>query len=172
MTPGIQRLWWLHDALWYQGVARRCGYRAANALNREILRPVAKRAMRKVLADGDRKSKRGEGLGPEAILAHFREASELMWPSLTQWEAEIRSGELEVRVTRCHALEGIRRLGAEALERYECPCTAVRAGWLEALGINEEARQEIRENMKEGAPACRILLRLGDREWRSLKPSG
>lgn len=160
MTQGIQQLWWLHDALWYQGVARRFGYQTANELNRGILRPVAKRAMRKVLADRDRK--RGEDLSPEEILAYFREASELMWPSLTEWAAEVHDGEIEVRVTRCHALEGIRRLGAEALERYECPCMAVRAGWLDALGT--PAHQEIVENMKEGAQACRILLRLGDGE--------
>jgi hypothetical protein len=55
MSPGtddrLQRLWWLHDALWYQGVAKRFGFRIANEINQEAIRPVAKRAMRTVLAD-------------------------------------------------------------------------------------------------------------------------
>ncbi|MFQ6090848.1 MAG: hypothetical protein ACE5LD_05355 [Candidatus Bipolaricaulia bacterium] len=66
---------------------------------------------------------------------------------MTEWEAEAIDAE---------TIEGIKRIGAA--EAYECPCIAVREGWLEALGL--EARQEIIANMKDGARACLIRVRL------------
>jgi hypothetical protein len=159
MSPGtddrLQRLWWLHDALWYQGVAKRFGFRIANEINQEAIRPVAKRAMRTVLADLG--LDRGK-LSPLEVVVCFREASALMWPPpMTEWEAEISAEKtIEVRVTKCYAIAGIKRIGAA--EAYECPCIAVREGWLEALGL--KARQEVLANMKEGAEACLIRVRL------------
>ncbi len=150
----LQRLWWLHDALWYQGVARRFGFKAANELNREVIKPVARRAMKAVLA--------GRGLPPkgaltaEEVLACFQEASELMWPApMTRWEARL-TGErtIEVTITKCYALAGLKRLGLA--QAYECPCIDVREGWLEALGIR--ADQEILASMKDGAEACLIRV--------------
>ena len=77
----IRKLWWLHDALWYQGVAKRFGYEAANAINREAIRPIAKRAMRRVLAESGRdQGSAPEDFGPEEIPAYFRKTSDLMWP--------------------------------------------------------------------------------------------
>lgn len=162
MSPGtgdrLQRLWWLHDALWYQGVAKRFGFKVANEINLEAIRPVAKRAMKAVLADLDRKGKRD--LSAKGVIACFREASALMWPPpMTAWEAKIVDGKIvEVMVTRCYAIEGIKRIGAA--EAYECPCIAVREGWLQALRL--KARQEVLTSMREGAGVCLIRVRFED----------
>jgi hypothetical protein len=151
----LQRLWWLHDALWYQGVAKRFGFEVANEINQEAIKPIAKRAMRAVLVDQnlDRRD-----LGVEDVIACFRKVSDLMWPPpMTEWDAKVINEEtIEVTITKCYAIEGIKRIGAA--EAYECPCIAVRAGWLEALGL--KARQEIAANMKDGAEACLIRVRL------------
>jgi len=151
----LQRLWWLHDALWYQEVAKRFGPEAANEINREAIRPIARRVMKAVLAGRglDR-----DDLAMEDVLACFREASALMWPPpLTEWEAEIVDGEtIEVQITKCYAIEGLKRIGAA--EEYECPCIAVREGWFSALRL--QARQEILTSMKDGAETCLIRVRL------------
>lgn len=151
----LQRLWWLHDALWYQGVAKRFGFEAANEINREAIKPIARRAMRAVLADQEISRKNLDIGDLEAL---FQKASHLMWPPpMTEWEAEVIDGEtVEVTIIKCHAIGGIKRIGAA--EFYKCPCIAVREGWLQALGL--EARQEIVANMKDGAEACSIRVRL------------
>ena len=151
----LQKLWWLHDALWYQGVAKRFGYEAANEINQEAIRPIAKRVMRRVLADIGQDIDR-TNLSLEDILSCFKKASDLMWPPpLTKWESEIIGEDiLEVRVTRCYAIKGMQRIGAA--EQYQCPCITVREGWLEALGV--EAQQEIAASMKDGNESCLIRI--------------
>ena len=44
----VYRSWWLHDARWYQGVAKRFGPAVANEINAEALRFVATSVGRKV----------------------------------------------------------------------------------------------------------------------------
>lgn len=159
----LQKLWWLHDALWYQGVAKRFGYEAANEINQEAIQPIAKRVMRRVLADlGKGVDKTNPGI--EDILFCFRKASDLMWPPpMTEWESEIIGEDiLEVTIAKCYAIRGIQRIGVA--EQYQCPCIAVREGWLEALGV--EAQQEISASMKDGNKSC--LIRIWLRKTGSL----
>ena len=149
----LQRLWWLHDGLWFHEVARRFGFEAANELNHAVVKTVAKRAMR--LAIG------GRPRGPltiEEVADYFERAAELMWaPSMMRWDGQIVDEQtMEVRVTDCYAVNGLRRTGG--LEGYRCACLAVRRGWFEALGI--EAEQEIVRTMRDGATSCLIRVRL------------
>jgi hypothetical protein len=165
----IQRVWWLHDALWYQGAAKRFGYAAANEINQEVIRPIAKRVMRGVLADLSKDIDKAN-LSQEDILACFRKASDLMWPPpMTEWGSEIISEDiLEVTITKCHAIRGIQRIGAT--EQYQCPCIAVREGWLEALGV--EAQQEIAASMKDGSKSCLIRIWLKEAGLRQAPVPG
>ena len=150
----LQRLWWLHDGLWFHAVAERFGIDVANELNHWAVQAVAKRAMR--LANGALKVK-----GPltiEEVAERFTKAAELMWaPSMMRWEGRIVDPQtMEVEVTTCYAVNGLRRSGL--LKDYRCACLAVRRGWFEALGI--EAEQEILRTMRDGAPSCLIQIRL------------
>ncbi|MDR3035830.1 MAG: hypothetical protein LBV78_22500, partial [Kitasatospora sp.] len=43
-APPAHQFWWLHDARWYQGVLKRFGQDAANEINAEAIRFVARRA--------------------------------------------------------------------------------------------------------------------------------
>lgn len=149
----LQELWWLHDALWYQGVARRVGFDVANEVNQEAIQLIAQVVMRKVVGCRARQRKT-----TKEVAAYFREASDLMWPPpMTEWEAEIsRDDSLLVKVTRCFAVEGVKRLKMQ--EHYRCPCLAVRRGWFKGLRVKVE--QEVLANMKDGAEACLIRVRI------------
>lgn len=149
----LQRLWWLHDGLWFHGVAKRCGFDVANELNHAAARAIAKRAMR--LASG------GRPKGPltiEQVAEYFARAAELMWaPSMMRWEERIVDQRtMEVKVTDCYAVNGLKRTGL--LKNYRCACLAVRRGWFEALGI--KAEQKIVRTMRDGADSCLIRVRL------------
>lgn len=149
----LQRLWWLHDGLWFHEVAERFGVEAANELNHAAAQVVAKRAMR--LASG------GRPKGPltiEEVADYFARAAELMWaPSMMRWEGRIVDQRtMEVKVTECYAVNGLKRTGL--LKDYRCACLAVRRGWFEALGI--KAEQEIVRTMRDGADSCLIRVRL------------
>ncbi|MGO4759435.1 hypothetical protein AB4212_64265, partial [Streptomyces sp. 2MCAF27] len=41
MSTEAYRLWWQHDANWYQGVAKRFGQQVANEINAEAMRKIA-----------------------------------------------------------------------------------------------------------------------------------
>ena len=91
MTTGprpmdVYRQWWLHDARWYQGVAKRFGHAAANEINAEALRYVAVQAGKRIA--------RLHGGKPAADLEELRcryeACSEWMFPS------ELRDGGTEV----------------------------------------------------------------------------
>ena len=43
LADRLRQSWWLHDARWYQGVAGRFGQAAANEINAEAMRFVARR---------------------------------------------------------------------------------------------------------------------------------
>ncbi|MFQ6117769.1 MAG: hypothetical protein ACE5LQ_05835 [Candidatus Bipolaricaulia bacterium] len=149
----LQRLWWLHDGLWFHEVARRYGFDVANELNHATVKVVAKRAMR--LASG------GRPKGPltiEEVAGYFERAAELMWaPSMMRWEGQIVDKRtMEVEVRDCYVINGLKRAGF--LKNYRCACLAVRQGWFEALGI--KAEQEIIKTMRDGAAFCLIRVRL------------
>jgi hypothetical protein len=149
----LQRLWWLHDGLWFHEVAQRFGFEVANELNHVAVKAVAKRAMR--LALGGRPK---EPLAIEEVAEDFERAAELMWaPSMMRWEGQIIDERtMEVKVTDCYAVNGLKRTGL--LKNYECACLAVRQGWFEALGI--KAEQGILKTMRDGAESCLIRVRL------------
>lgn len=152
----LQQWWWLHDARWYQGVARRFGFDAANEINAEALRFVAERIGRHVARTLGRPV---QELTWEEALAAFEQCPDLMWPS----HAEDRTvtstgpGEFEVQVHRNYALAMLRRAGS--LEHYACPCLELRAGWFEGLGL-DVAENRVVACLKDGGSACTYRARV------------
>lgn len=155
-TMDVYRQWWLHDARWYQGVAKRFGHEVANEINAEAMRYVAEHVGKLVVKRSGRR--------PAADLAELREryeaCAEAMFPS------ELRDGGvdiigedlLELTMRQNFAVTMVRMAGS--LEGYECPCTDIHAGWSAGLGV------ELTENratgcLRHGDPACRLLMRVG-----------
>ncbi|SDW62589.1 hypothetical protein SAMN05421504_1011085 [Amycolatopsis xylanica] len=151
----VYRQWWLHDARWYQGVAKRFGHEVANEINAEALRFVAEHVGKRML--------RQFGGKPAADLdelrARYDACAEYMFPS------ELRDGGIEVigedllelTMRQNFAVTMVRMAGS--LDGYECPCTEIHAGWSAGLGI------ELTENratgcLRHGDPACRLLMRV------------
>ncbi|MFD5826169.1 hypothetical protein [Lentzea sp. NPDC060358] len=148
------RAWWLHDARWYQGVAKRFGYEVANEINAEALRFVAENIGRKVA-----KRTRGAGDGIEGLRERYEACAEAMFPSeLRDGDVDVVEDDLvELVMRRNFAVTMVRMAGS--LDGYECPCTDIHAGWSAGLGV------ELTENratgcLRSGDPACRLLMRV------------
>ncbi len=82
----LQRLWWFHDGLWFQQVAQRFGYEAANGINLTSARAVARRAMRLVARVLPKTP-----LTIEQLAEYCDGAAKLMWaPSMMKWRGPDR----------------------------------------------------------------------------------
>ena len=151
-VPPFQQFWWLHDARWYQGVAKRFGQDAANEINAEALKFVARRVAAWCAQTY------GIKLDPDLPLAEFLKSYEhvqhTMWPAgMMSVEHIVHSeDEFETVVTDNFALKMLRSAGS--LEGYECPCLDMRAGWYEGVGIS--VQDSCLECERTGGSACRF----------------
>nr|WSX51393.1 L-2-amino-thiazoline-4-carboxylic acid hydrolase [Streptomyces sp. NBC_00974] len=145
----LRQFWWLHDARWYQGVARRFGQDAANEINAEAMQFVTRRIASAYARD--------KGLRPGLSAAELATAltgiSELMTGDSVEAANEVTGEEsFETAVTRNFALEMLARAGT--LEGYDCPCPQMRAGWFE--GLKTEVDDHRVECLRTGGAACRF----------------
>ncbi|WP_328303195.1 L-2-amino-thiazoline-4-carboxylic acid hydrolase [Streptomyces sp. NBC_00435] len=146
----LRQFWWLHDARWYQGVARRFGQDAANEINAEAMQFVTRRIASAYA--------REQGLGPDLSAAELATALTGIsrWMTGDSVEAANKvTGEesFETVVTRNFALEMLARAGT--LEGYECPCPQMRAGWFE--GLRTDVGDDRVECLRTGGAACRFV---------------
>lgn len=154
-TMEVYRQWWLHDARWYQGVASRFGYAAANEINAEALRYVATHVGKRVARQAG--GKPAETI--EALRERYDTCAERMFPqALRDGGTQVLDDDLiELTMRQNFAVTMVRMAGS--LEGYECPCTDIHAGWSAGLGV------ELTENratgcLRHGDRACRLLMRV------------
>lgn len=151
----VYRQWWVHDARWYQGVAKRFGQDAANEINAEAMRYVAHHVATRV-------ARQHGGAGPadiEELRSRYEACADRMFPQ------ELRDGGMEVVdddsvalvLRRNFALVMVRMAGS--LPGYECPCTDVHAGWSEGLGV-ELVENRATTCLRNGDSQCHLLMRL------------
>lgn len=154
------RLWWQHDANWYQGVAARFGQEAANEINAEALGKIALHVAQRV----------GRLSGPlpdtgdtrkdlEELRRRYDDCGDRMFPpELRNASTEVEDDDLIVlTLKRSFAITMVRMAGS--LDGYRCPCTDIHAGWSQGLGVAlTENRAE--SCLKDGAKACRLLMRV------------
>jgi hypothetical protein len=150
----VYRQWWLHDARWYQGVAKRFGQDAANEINAEAMRYVAVHV-------GQRVARQRGGAGPVPVTElreRYDACSDRMFPAeLRDGHTEVLGdGTVELTMRRNFAVTMVRMAGS--LAGYECPCTAIHDGWSEGLGV-ELAENRAVGCLRHGDPACRLLMR-------------
>jgi hypothetical protein len=152
----LYQWWWLHDGRWYQEVAKRFGFDAANEINREALKFVASRVGRSVAAQLGRPI--GELDFPEVVEA-FAECSKRMWPAeYVEFNTKVTGdGTFELNVVRNFALQMLKRAGT--LPTYQCGCLALREGWFEGLGL-KLAEHRVTQCLKDGCSACTFVTRL------------
>ncbi|HEV2634452.1 MAG TPA: hypothetical protein VGX23_04855 [Actinocrinis sp.] len=151
----VYRQWWLHDARWYQGVAERFGYAAANEINAEAMRYVATHVGRRV-------ARQSGGKPPESIeelRRRYDACTDKMFPTqLRDGGTQVLDDDLiELTMRQNFAVTMVRMAGS--LDGYECPCTQIHAGWSDGLGV---ALTENRATscLRHGDPACRLLMRV------------
>jgi hypothetical protein len=159
----IYRFWWLHDAAWYQNVAKRFGFEAANELNKESLRYMALRTMQAHVRENRIDT---AFANIEDMVKHLMEGTLLMWPATwLQTDVHILSPDtFDVVITKNFAIEMLRR--ARTLEHYACPCLAAREGWFAAIGV-KYYDQELK-CMVLGDDVCHFRTRV-EVEWAHAK---
>ena len=154
------RLWWQHDAHWYQGVAARFGQEAANEINAEALRKVAVQVGQRVARLSGALPGTGDTAKDLEELRHrYDECGDRMFPpELRNASTEVEDGDtIVLTLKRNFAVTMVRMAGS--LEGYRCPCTDIHAGWSEGLGVTlTENRAE--SFLREGDKACRLLMRV------------
>ncbi|GAA3808611.1 hypothetical protein ACFS5L_01440 [Streptomyces phyllanthi] len=159
-TVEAYRLWWQHDAHWYQGVAARFGQEAANEINAEALRRVALHVGQRVTRRSGALPDSGDnGKDLEELRRRYDECGDRMFPrELRNASTEVEDDDLIVLTLRRNfAITMVRMAGS--LEGYRCPCTAIHAGWSEGLGVTlTENRAE--SCLRDGDKACRLLMRV------------
>lgn len=149
--PPVYAFWWLHDARWYQEVSKRFGQQAANELNAEAIRFVARR-----VAQWYTKTHGLEfaQLPMDEVMDHLDGIFRAM-SSDGMFEYELNGlgeDEWETVITKSNSLRMLR--AARSLEGYECPCLDMRAGWFDGMGVT--VRDKCVECQRTGAPACRF----------------
>jgi hypothetical protein len=151
----VYRSWWLHDARWYQGVAKRFGPAVANEINAEALRYVATNIGRKVLRQFGGKP----ALDVDELRQRYDACADRTFPyELRDLRCVVVDDDaVEVVMRQSFAVTMVRMAGS--MEGYECPCTEVHAGWSDGLGV------VLAENcstgcLRHGDPACRLLMRV------------
>jgi hypothetical protein len=154
VPPGLlRRFWWLHDARWYQGVAKRFGQDAANEVNAEAMRFVARRVAE---AYAGQRALR-PGLSAEELATALTAISEMMTgDSVAATNTVTGDDSWETVITRNFALEMLDRAGS--LEGYDCPCPQMREGWFE--GLRTRVSDHRAECMRTGGSVCRFQSRV------------
>ncbi|PIM68564.1 hypothetical protein CTU88_31195 [Streptomyces sp. JV178] len=159
-TVEAYRLWWQHDAHWYQGVAKRFGQEAANEINAEAIRKVAVQIGQRVARQCGVLPDSGDpGKDLAELRRRYDECGDRMFPrELRNASTEVEGDDLIVRtLTRNFAITMLRMAGS--LDGYQCPCTDIHAGWAEGLGVTlTENRAE--SCLRDGDKACRLLMRV------------
>ncbi|WP_326760187.1 hypothetical protein [Streptomyces phaeochromogenes] len=167
-TVEAYRLWWQHDAHWYQGVASRFGQQAANEINAEALRKVAVHVGQRVgRRSGPLPDSGDNGKDLEELRRRYDECGDRMFPrELRNASTEVEDqgegggggeGLIVLTLRRNFAITMVRMAGS--LEGYRCPCTDIHAGWSEGLGVTlTENRAET--CLRDGDKACRLLMRV------------
>ena len=160
----LRQFWWLHDARWYQGVLKRFGPEAANEINAEAMKFVARR-----LAMWFRHHTRVDfnELPMTEFVKWFERIPALMWTDDMYEVSQTVLGEdeWETTVPKNFALQMLRI--ARALDTYACPCLDMRAGWFEGMGVS--VRDSCVECRRTGGEVCRFRA-VVDRDARRRTP--
>jgi hypothetical protein len=150
-ATSIHRFWWLHDAQWYQGVARRFGQEAANEINAEALRFMARRVA--AWCAKEHGIRWGDSSLAEFV-ERFQVVPRTMFPAgMVKEQHFVRDDtEWETVVSDSFALKMLRAAGT--LEGYRCACLEMRAGWFEGVGL--PVQDTCVECARTGGEVCRF----------------
>jgi hypothetical protein len=146
--------WWLHDARWYQAVKTRFGQKAANELNAEVMQFVARR----IATIYSRQHPVADDASPEEVARTLDSLARLMFtPKKVRLDStEFDDSSWETVVSEHYALRMLK--ASRSLDGYQCPCTELRAGWFEGIGVR--ASDEVVECLRDGDAVCRFRARL------------
>ncbi len=142
------------QALWAEEVARRWGWRVANAIYHETQRRVGRLEMSLIMERGGCAAPCSDG----ERVALLRKAAALFHPGggPESWELqEDGGGALALEVRACPAFARYEATDWQGLTA--CGCFSRRLGWYEAMGL--DVQEELQATRKWGDESCRMVLR-------------
>ncbi|GGU65175.1 hypothetical protein GCM10010211_32860 [Streptomyces albospinus] len=157
--PPLAQFWWLHDARWYQGVLKRFGPDAANEINEEAAKFVARRVARWCAG---RYGIRFRGQSLEDFLKEFSRIPSVMFPDDGHMRVKytvLDPSTWETAVSDVFPKRMLRAAGTQ--DGYRCPCMGIRSGFFEGVGL--ACRDERLECELDGGQVCRFRTSLTPR---------
>lgn len=143
------------DVTWPATVAKRRGWRVANAAYQAAQRAHGQEEMEALLRAGDMLELVPAEAVPDVLLA----ATELfLHTEGIDGAASLESGQLRLDICRCPLYDHFTDPHWRGLTA--CGCFARMEGWQDALGVSVDG--EVLQNRKWGDPVCEVVLHLPD----------
>jgi len=151
----LVKCWMSHDARWFNAVAREFGIAAANRINQNAVREMAKVEWQRI--------GRALGIAPPKNAADCIAAQQamigLLGPDLLDYESQVESDDAyRVAVKRCFAHENVARAGIAA--QYDCGIFARIEGWLEGMGFEHQVEPPLNGCLKAQGKECVHTIRV------------
>jgi hypothetical protein len=147
----LVKCWMTHDGLWFYHAVQEVGIEKTSKINQAAARAIGAVEARRI----------ARALDIEKITT-FAELRELMQSGFEvikgdfmnfayDWSTE---NQLHVKTNRCFAYEGIKKIGAGAIDGYDCGIFARVSGWFDGLGIAHQINPPLEGCMLHRDGAC------------------
>jgi len=150
--------WLSHDGRWYNVVVESFGWDAGNQLNQKVARDMGKTMMLRFMKSG--------GISRVENIKELRDILlaivSFNWSDAScQHQVECPSeSSILYKVNRCLIHDNISK--ANATDKYECGCFALKSGFCDALKL--ETSQECKKCLMKGDDKCEIVLNV--KNWQ------
>ena len=148
------RNWLSHDARWQMAVVKSFGWDAGNRLTQQVTRNMGKTMMLRFMSSA--------GISRVENVEELREMLEAVI-SLNWSDASFRyqvecppESAIRFKINRCETNDNISK--ANATDKYECGCFALRSGFCDALKL--KISQECKTCLMKGDKKCEIILKV------------
>ena len=147
----LRHNWWGHDGRWFLFVAKELGFEKTNEMNMEINKAIGKLEIKNIMAI--------TGIDEESIkqnLVRFlRMNLELCAKDVFHLQDFLEEeNRIVFKVSACPAYSGTQKAGY--MSDYQCACFKRCEGWLEAIGLVDNAF--IRKSLMRGDKYCEIVM--------------
>jgi len=156
-TEMLERNWLSHDARWQMAVVESLGWDVGNQLNQKVARDEGKTIMLRCM--------KVLGISRVVNIQEFRDVMaairDLNWSKVMKLNLKCLSEtSILFEITNCITYNNI--VKANATDKYECGCFALRSGFCDALKL--EVSQECKKCLMKGDDKCEIVLTM--KNWR------
>jgi len=154
----LERNWLSHDGRWQMAVVEYFGWDAGNQLNQKVTRDIGKIMMLRFMnSAGISRVENIQELRDIIVTTVTLNWSEAMDKNRVECQSE---SSIRFEINHCIIYPNVSR--ANATDKYECGCFALRSGFCDALKL--EISQECKTCLMKGDNKCEIILNV--KKWK------